>query len=277
MAVGDVAQNFWQYYDDNFPVNVMVVGMTNCNKGYRVERPVSHIMAIEYNEQGTGTFVINGQTYYTGSNSAVLLTKGSNHLYFTDKNDLQSKKWVVFDGDVMEFLIEKYLPKNTYYFENCNLSFYFSEIGKAISAYEKDYIQMVDAVSSIIFRMIIEMKNSAQKFGVRLPQKIRHTLDMQIEGKLDLNSVATELNYSKNHIIRTFRQEYGLTPYKYFEERKLHVAKMYLTNTAFSLKEIAQMLSYTDTQYFSKVFKKEVGQTPSEFRKLSIYVDCDKL
>lgn len=273
MAVGDVAKNFWQYYDDVSPVNVMVVGMTNCTKWYRVERPISHIMAIEYNERGTGTFVINDQTYYTSPNSAVLLTKGSNHLYFSDKKDLQRKRWIVFDGEVMEFLIEKYLPKNTYYFENCNLSFYFSEIEKAISVYQKNYNQMVDAVSTIIFRMIIEMKNSAQKFGVSLPQKIRHILDMQVEGKLDLNTVGTELNYSKNHIIRVFRDEYGLTPYKYFEERKLHVAKMYLANTEFSLKEITKMLSYTDTHYFSKVFKREVGQTPSEFRKNSKYVE----
>lgn len=275
MTAGDVAKNFWQYYNEALPVNVMVVGETSCDKNYRVERPMSHIIAIEYNEQGTGSLLINEKTYCTTANSAVVLTKNSNHIYFTDEADLQKKKWIVFDGEAMDFLIKKYLPKDKYYFENCNLSFYFLEIQKAITAYEKNYCQMVDAISVIIYRMIIEMKNSGQKSNLSLAEKIRRTLDRHVEEKLDLDKVAKELNYSKNYIIRIFREEYDLTPYRYFEDLKLHVAKMYLANTAFTIREISEMLSFTDTHYFSKMFKKETGKTPSAFRKNSL--DDDKI
>ena len=84
-----------------------------------------------------------------------------------------------------------------------------------------------------------------------LPEKIRAAIDAQIEGKLSLETICAEFSYSKNHIITLFRNEYGITPYRYFEKKKIEVAKLYLCNTSFTIDEVAQHLSYADRNYFS--------------------------
>ena len=71
----------------------------------------------------------------------------------------------------------------------------------------------------------------------------------------------------QNHIITLFRNEYGITPYRYFEKKKIEVAKLYLCNTSFTIDEVAQHLSYADRNYFSNCFKKHTGYAPAEYRR----------
>ncbi|MDE5671303.1 MAG: AraC family transcriptional regulator, partial [Eubacterium sp.] len=74
-------------------------------------------------------------------------------------------------------------------------------------------------------------------------------------------------NYSKNQIIRIFKETYGITPYRYFIERKIDIAKLYLSNTKSSISEISKILSFSDQNYFSSEFKKTTSLSPSDYRK----------
>ena len=89
---------------------------------------------------------------------------------------------------------------------------------------------------------------------------------MMVEKELSLESLCAQFNYSKNHIIHIFKQEFGITPYNYFLERKIEYAKVYLDNCSLSIGEIAQKLSFSDQQYFSICFKKIVGVSPVAYR-----------
>lgn len=74
------------------------------------------------------------------------------------------------------------------------------------------------------------------------------------------------MNYSKNHIINIFSEKFGKTPYQYYLEAKISLAKEYLLNTNLSVSEISAALSYSNSQYFSICFKKFTGYSPRNFR-----------
>lgn len=264
---GDSAVTLWQFYNKTFPVNIMVVGETNCREDYHVIRPRSQIMAIEYIIDGTGTLEINGNTYSPEKNCAVLLTKNSVHSYAVDPADPWKKLWIVFDGPFMQNMLESYLPKNQYCFPNCNLQPYFYEIKRQVQIHKKDYPRLVERLSVILYEMILFMNRIATQREIPLPEKIRTAIDAQIEGKLSLEAICTEFHYSKNHIISLFRSTYGITPYRYFETKKIDVAKLYLCNTNFTIEEITQHLSYADRYYFSNCFKKHTGFSPADYRR----------
>ena len=57
---GDRAVTLRPFYDPSLPLNIMVVGETNCRPDYHVIRPCSRIMAIEYITAGSGSLEING-------------------------------------------------------------------------------------------------------------------------------------------------------------------------------------------------------------------------
>ena len=57
-----------------------------------------------------------------------------------------------------------------------------------------------------------------------------------------------------------------MTPYAYLLEKKLELAGQLLRDTNLSVREIAEKLSFADEYYFSNVFKKKMGVTPSLWR-----------
>ena len=81
----------------------------------------------------------------------------------------------------------------------------------------------------------------------------------------DLEKVAF---FSKYHILRLYRQIYGLTPYQHILKLRIEKAKQLLRKN-YSPSEVAQRLSFSDRRAFAKGFKKLVGVAPSVYMKNS--------
>lgn len=261
------AVNFWKFYNEDYPLNVMVIGKTECDGDYYVNRKNSRIMAFEYMIYGSETLNINSKTYHPQKNSAVLLTKGSQHEYYCGKNEKAEKEWVVFDGALAESLIKMYLPDNEYCFENCNLLPYFREIDRIKKNCANNYEALTDEFSVILHRMIIQIRNSISNNKTTLAEQIRKYLDANIEKKVTMDELSSVFSYSKNQLTRIFKEAYGLTPYHYYLERKIDVAKLYLSNTRKPVSEISRILVFSDQNYFSSEFKRITSLSPSEYRK----------
>lgn len=265
--MADHAVNLWQYYQEDYPLNVMVVGHTDCEPDYAVERKCSHIMAIEYISEGSGILEINGQFYEPQRNSAILLTKGSCHRYVTDKDHLWKKRWVVFDGPFMEQMLSLYLPKDVYCFPDCNLKTYFDDLERLVVLYQNAYDQLLDKIILILVQMVLSIRNVGSTQQYDLAEQIRQELEGRLAQKLSLTELSKHFSYSKNHLIRVFKDKYGVTPYQYYTERKIEISKLYLCNTNLSVKDIASILSFADEHYFSNYFHGVVGISPSAYRQ----------
>lgn len=73
-------------------------------------------------------------------------------------------------------------------------------------------------------------------------------------------------NYSPRHFNRLFSAAYGTTPMNYLTEIRIRRACALLRETALPMSEIAAQCGLGDPNYFSRVFRKKVGLTPSEYR-----------
>ncbi len=71
---------------------------------------------------------------------------------------------------------------------------------------------------------------------------------------------------SKEHISRKFKQETGMTLSQYVTGCRMKQAKQWLEKTNKTMYDIARLLGYQDEVYFSKLFKKENGLTPTAYR-----------
>jgi AraC-like DNA-binding protein len=72
---------------------------------------------------------------------------------------------------------------------------------------------------------------------------------------------------SKDHFIRLFKKETGMTPVQYISQKKIEKAQLLLVTEEMPIKEIAFLLSYEDHSYFNRLFKKITGETPQEYRR----------
>ena len=83
---------------------------------------------------------------------------------------------------------------------------------------------------------------------------------------LSLEKLSQLFFFSREHISRKFKKVTGMTLSKYMIKLRTDQAKKWLKETNESILSISLMLGYKDEKYFSKLFKKVVGQTPFEYR-----------
>lgn len=88
------------------------------------------------------------------------------------------------------------------------------------------------------------------------------------EEELSLNQVAKSVNFSSNHLSAVFSQETGQPFIKYLTDYRMEKAKDLLRQTTKKTNEIGSLVGYKDSHYFSYLFKKTQGTTPTQYRGL---------
>ena len=95
---------------------------------------------------------------------------------------------------------------------------------------------------------------------------IKNALLSSIYSKKNLDEIAADLFMSKSNLIRSFKKQTGLTPYQFLLNEKMSVAKTLLATTTMQVKNIAELLCFSDEHYFSFLFKQKTGLTPSQYK-----------
>ena len=84
---------------------------------------------------------------------------------------------------------------------------------------------------------------------------------------LPLSRLAERFGISPSGLIKKFQRTVGIPPSRYLTELRIKHAKRFLVDTSVTISEIADRTGFESVYYFSKVFKKETGVSPSEYRK----------
>lgn len=249
------------------PLQIELIGETYCDESFKISRESSDLNALEFIIEGEGVLEIDGQYLSPQTNDIFMLKKGTKHRYFSGSANPWHKYWIVFRGPLAECLIKSYLPDNTYLFKNCSaIKKYFEEI-IALSKKDIPHEMLVNKVTVCLLNIFMYIRSKEQLGNEDLPEIIRSRLDESVENRFNLDALCKDINYSKNYVINVFKDKYGVTPYKYFLNRKIDSAKVYLSHTNMSVFEIAKILHYSDQQYFSVSFKNSVGCSPLEYRR----------
>ena len=94
-----------------------------------------------------------------------------------------------------------------------------------------------------------------------------YVLEHYCEPDFSVGELAAHSGFSEVHLRRVFQSAVNTSPVRYVNYLRLEKAKNMLTASNFSISEIAQSVGFSDPYYFSRLFKKEVGIAPAEYRK----------
>lgn len=84
-----------------------------------------------------------------------------------------------------------------------------------------------------------------------------------------VDEVAERLGVTTAHFTRVFSQTVGIPPGRFLKQQKLGYAKKLLLLPEMTVTLVADMLGFSSVNYFAKVFRKENGMTPAEYRRLN--------
>lgn len=92
-------------------------------------------------------------------------------------------------------------------------------------------------------------------------------LHRNFSSKLTLETLSLDCHCSRSTMSRIFKAHTGLTIMEYLLRVRMNEAERLLSDTVFSVQEIGEICGFSDANYFSYVFKKRTGFTPSEYKK----------
>ena len=128
----------------------------------------------------------------------------------------------------------------------------------------KEAFRYLEKLSGQIFDILHSKKLDRNE---QLVQKIKTYIRDHISESLTLTTISRIVNYNEAYISRLFKQINGMGISEYISLERINKAKDLLVTTSDSMQNIAAATGFDTAQYFSLVFKKTTGVSPSEYRR----------
>lgn len=100
--------------------------------------------------------------------------------------------------------------------------------------------------------------------------QITDFLSENVEEKLEFNDILVHFNMSSSVVKKIFREQMGCGVMDYFTRLKIDRAKELIREENYTFTEISEKLGFNTSQYFTSVFKRISGMTPSEYAKVAV-------
>ena len=98
-------------------------------------------------------------------------------------------------------------------------------------------------------------------------RQILVTIDASIASDLSLKRFANELFLNTSYLSSLFKKETGITLTDYVNKHRIAYAKRLLKSTTLSIQGVATSVGIPDIHYFTRLFRRETGLSPRDFRK----------
>lgn len=97
--------------------------------------------------------------------------------------------------------------------------------------------------------------------------KVIDFMESRLYGKFTMDEISHELSFGKTYISKTFTKICGYSIIDYFNMMKINEAKRLIRESRYNFFEISEMLMFSNSHYFSTIFKKHTGMTPTQYKK----------
>ncbi len=108
-------------------------------------------------------------------------------------------------------------------------------------------------------------------------QKVFAYIHLHAKESVTLDDLCGVCNFSKQHLIRVFNSEFGMPPKTYIQNYRINCAKeLFYRNPHVSVKEVADEMGFADQHYFSRLFTRLSGVTPTAYKNHLLTFDPTK-
>jgi AraC family transcriptional regulator, arabinose operon regulatory protein len=197
------------------------------------------------------------------------------HSYGPEKSTIWLERWALFRGSMVDDFQQKGFLNPV---QPLVMPVNFTEIAQTFSILhsemlKRDTIGWASAAATI-HRLIVQMASKSRFDKSKSVETLRSQLSLIIEERafedIDFEKLALDLQMSPATLRRKCVALLGMAPKHYQLQLRIDRAKEVLVSTSKSIEEIARIVGYEDSFYFSRLFFKREHHSPTEFRKLHI-------
>lgn len=196
------------------------------------------------------------------------------HSYYPDRSTGWHEHWIGMRGSTIENRFRNgFVTPSQRIFKigyNEEIIGYYRRASEIARMEMPNYQQVLAGLANLIFSLTLYQETN-QTFindrNVQLIEQARTILRENYLTDITPQKVAEMIHMSYSLFRKAFKAYTDLSPIQYVIELRLQAARKLLMNTDKSIKEIAIYLNYDDSLYFSSLFKKHVGISPTTFRE----------
>ena len=261
---------------ENSPLNIDMAGYTRPNPNYSIVSLTPKSATLSYYQL---EYVLNGkiyietedETYCAEKGDFFFIKKATPRKLYSDKEAPVEKLYVTPKGPLADGMFSAYNLKDPVVIVKADVEKYFRNILSILDEAVTYTFMERDKIGREILAITQEVSaklNSETRENKRyVAENIMEFIDENISHKFTIDDLCQKFFLGKTQLIKLFKEKYGVTPIKYAQLQRISIAKYYLTNTDEPISSLHDKLGFDDVKYFSKLFKKITGFSPSKFKE----------
>lgn len=259
---------------DGFDLVVYQCGMEKCNKSHSYGPAVRDHFLIHFILKGSGIFYVNEKSYRIKENQGFLICPSVVTYYKADNEDPWIYTWVGFRGIKAEnYLKLANLNQENPMFECTEGDFVkkcFEDMRKAIELQYGRELRLQGLLGIFLSELIEEAGRHvviSSNYKELYIKKSLQFVETNYSRKLNVPEMAKSVGLNKNYFSTFFKENMGVTPQQYIIKFRINKACELMSNQGLTISDISRSVGYDDTLGFSKIFKKEKGISPKNYRE----------
>ena len=217
---------------------------------------------------------VDGEERIITKGNMLLFRPGETQIYNLYSADKPETYWVHFTGSDVDTLLDYYgMPKDENVFftgTSPDYQWLFKQMIQELQLCRVNYEDLLNMNLRHIFLMI----NRFLKEGTELDsdaldevERATHYFNENYNLNICIKDYANERHMSECWFNRTFKHVTKVTPMQYIIQLRMTNALNLLEHTSYNIIQVANAVGYDDAYYFSRLFKKNIGVSPTEYRK----------
>lgn len=240
--------------------------------GHHMHREHHKDNLLIYCTEGQAFLNVRGQPLTVGAGDLVLLPAGASHRYTADPDNPWTIHWVHYTGPLAEEF-RSYMGFSD--------SLHIRHLGRQPRLLVDFNGLLSVRQTGFRARGLVHASNRLRQLLAAIPisaDETRHGLQSGLDSihnymrehldeRISLEQLADLAGLSPAHFATRYREQTGTSPVQHFLHLKIERACQMLDSTTLSFAEISRRLGYDDSYYFSRLFKKIMGQSPRDYRE----------
>lgn len=226
-----------------------------------------------YISAGKAFFCLEDEQQEIPAGHMVLYRPGESQQYYYYAADSPEVYWIHFSGYEASSILDKIGFADTHVLF-CGTSFHYSELFRQIILeLQLKRPCFEELLSFSLYHIFTEIHRSQLESTVDKYRNLEymetavHYFNEFYMQDISIQEYAVSQHMSISWFIRCFKQYMGMTPMQYITAIRINKAKELLKNTDYSIQEISSLSGYDNPLYFSRIFRKQTGRSPSDYRR----------
>lgn len=252
-------------------VSLVSCGFEDCSFGFSVPEHQREHYLVHCVTKGSGTVVVNGITYFVKKGEIFVIRPHTPVSYASSKEEVWSFAWFGFRGRDCDFYLRESGIGADTVVKKANATVFFAAARNCVDYFDSRSGSVSQArLTSFLLEALDSFRPVRAGGRMEVSSQVERALEFieynYMRG-ITASDVALQLSIDRTHFFRIFKARTGISPEQYIMKYRVEKACELLRGDRHTVTEIASLVGVSDVYYFSKLFKKNVGQSPTEYRK----------